>query len=77
MPVIDLENIESGTGRIINAGQSDESGSLKSLFRPGEVLFGKLRPYLRKYAQPDFDGCCSSEIWVLRGKRVSMISCST
>lgn len=71
MPVIDLENIESGTGRIINAGQSDESGSLKSLFRPGEVLFGKLRPYLRKYAQPDFDGCCSSEIWVLRGKRVS------
>jgi len=71
MPVIDLENIESGTGRIINAGLSDESGSLKSLFRPGEVLFGKLRPYLRKYAQPDFDGCCSSEIWVLRGKRVS------
>lgn len=71
MPVIDLENIESGTGRIIRAGQSDESGSLKSVFRSGEVLFGKLRPYLRKYAQPDFDGCCSSEIWVLRGKRVS------
>ena len=29
MPVVDLENIESGTGRIINAGQSDESASLK------------------------------------------------
>ncbi|WP_081614967.1 restriction endonuclease subunit S [Paracoccus sp. N5] len=71
MPVIDLENIESGTGRIIHAGQSDESASLKSVFRTGEVLFGKLRPYLRKFAQPDFEGCCSSEIWVLRGKRVS------
>ncbi|MDF3608357.1 restriction endonuclease subunit S [Paracoccus sp. DMF-8] len=71
MPVIDLENIESGTGWIIHAGQSDESASLKSVFRTGEVLFGKLRPYLRKFAQPDFEGCCSSEIWVLRGKRVS------
>lgn len=71
MPVIDLENIESGTGRIIHAGLSDESASLKSVFRTGEVLFGKLRPYLRKFAQPAFEGCCSSEIWVLRGKRVS------
>src|SRR5690606_40016161 len=35
-----------------------------------DVLFGKLRPYLKKYYQPNFDGVCSSEIWVLKGKKV-------
>ncbi len=30
------------------------------------MLFGKLRPYLKKYYLVDFDGVCSSEIWVLK-----------
>lgn len=29
-------------------------------------MFGKLRPYLRKYWLADFSGVCSSEIWVLK-----------
>ena len=32
------------------------------------MLFGKLRPYLRKYYQPNFEGVCSTEIWVLKSK---------
>jgi len=69
--LIELENIEGGTGKIV--GHSDLEGqiSLKSVFQAGDVLFGKLRPYLRKYAQPNFDGVCSSEIWVMRGRKVS------
>lgn len=69
--LIELENIEGGTGKIV--GHSDLNGqiSLKSIFRPGDVLFGKLRPYLRKYARPNFEGVCSSEIWVLHGRKVS------
>jgi type I restriction enzyme, S subunit len=69
--LVELENIESMSGKII--GQSDLVGqiSLKTEFRAGDVLFGKLRPYLRKFARPDFDGVCSSEIWVMRGKTVS------
>lgn len=71
--LIELENIEGGTGKIV--GHSDLEGqiSLKSVFQAGDVLFGKLRPYLRKYAQPNFDGVCSSEIWVMRGRKVSNI----
>jgi type I restriction enzyme S subunit len=38
--------------------------STKNRFVAGQILFGKLRPYLRKYARPEFDGVCSSEIWV-------------
>ena len=66
--VVELEHLESGTGRILAAVEMDAQLSLKNRFRPGDVLFGKLRPYLRKFARPDFDGVCSSEIWVLRSR---------
>jgi len=69
--LIELENIEGGTGKIVGHSELEGQISLKSVFRAGDVLFGKLRPYLRKYARPDFDGVCSSEIWVLRGRMVS------
>lgn len=69
--LIELENIESGTGKIVGHSDLDGQISLKSTFRTGDVLFGKLRPYLRKYARPNFDGVCSSEIWVLHGRKVS------
>jgi type I restriction enzyme, S subunit len=69
--LVELENIESMSGQVI--GESDLVGqiSLKTEFKAGDVLFGKLRPYLRKFARPDFDGVCSSEIWVMRGTKVS------
>ena len=69
--LIELENIEGGTGKIVGHSYLDGQISLKSTFRTGDVLFGKLRPYLRKYARPNFDGVCSSEIWVLHGRKVS------
>ena len=65
LPCIELEHIEQQTGRIIGNTASNEQNSIKSVFHKGDVLFGKLRPYLKKFALPDFDGVCSSEIWVL------------
>ena len=62
---VELEHIEQQTGRLINYVDSAEQNSIKSVFKQGDVLFGKLRPYLRKYCLPQFDGVCSSEIWVL------------
>lgn len=67
--VIELEHLESGSGRILSSTDIQDQISLKNRFRSGDVLFGKLRPYLRKFARPDFDGVCSSEIWVLRGRK--------
>jgi len=63
-PCVELEHIEQQTGQIIGYANSADQNSVKSTFHKGDVLFGKLRPYLRKYANPDFDGVCSSEIWV-------------
>ena len=34
------------------------------MFRAGDVLYAKLRPYLNKVCVPDFDGICSTDILV-------------
>ncbi len=62
---VELEHIRSDSGRIVGNGVAGMEASLKSMFRPGDVLFGKLRAYLRKYWHADREGVCSTEIWVL------------
>ncbi|WP_277073956.1 restriction endonuclease subunit S [Simonsiella muelleri] len=44
------------------------TSSLKSIFKNGDILFGKLRAYLRKYWLANRNGVCSTEIWVLNSK---------
>ena len=44
------------------------SESVNGVFEPGDVLFGKLRPNLRKAVQPDFGGYCSTDMLILRPK---------
>jgi len=65
MKCLELEHIEKGTGRIIGYTSSLAQSSTKTHFKPGTILFGKLRPYLQKFARPRFAGVCSTEIWVL------------
>lgn len=65
---IELEHIESETGRLVGTCRANEQVSLKTPFTPGNILYGKLRPYLRKFNKPDFRGVCSTEIWVLAVK---------
>jgi len=62
---LELEHIEKETGRIVGYTSSSAQSSMKTRFKPGSVLFGKLRPYLQKFARPQFTGVCSTEIWVL------------
>ena len=67
---IELEHLEQGTGNILGWVNSSEQKSTKNVFKKGQVLFGKLRPYLQKYWLAEFDGVCSSEIWVLKSKNI-------
>ncbi len=62
---LELEHIESMTGQILGCTKTGADSSLKSVFHPGDVLFGKLRAYLRKYWLATRPGVCSTEIWVL------------
>ncbi len=62
-PYLGLEHIDGDGG--INCIQTVGSAGLKSnkfQFSDRHVLFGKLRPYLRKIALPGFSGVCSTDI---------------
>ena len=69
LPCIELEHLESETGRLLGYTSSLLQSSTKNRFKPGDILYGKLRPYLRKYYFPNFEGVCSSEIWVLKNEK--------
>ena len=68
IPYIGLEHIEPESLRLISIGNSSDVTSNKFKFRANDVLFGKLRPYFRKVVKPQFDGICSTDIWVFRAK---------
>ena len=63
---IGMENIESGTGNLIGYGATDNVLSSTFFFKKGEVLYGRLRPYLKKVYIAEFDGCCSTEIFPIK-----------
>ena len=73
-PYVGLENIESWTGKLLsNSAAPDESPSaimiggtsLGNSFKPGDVLFGKLRPYLAKVWVAEFPGRSTTEFLVM------------
>lgn len=60
---IELEHIESSRGRLNGYAVITIAASLKTIFEKDDILFGKLRAYLRKYWLATFYGICSTEIW--------------
>ena len=63
--VLDLEDIEKETGVLLRKKRNVETTSNKAVFKAGNVLYGKLRPYLNKVIIADEDGYCTTEIVVL------------
>lgn len=62
-PNIELDHLSKMTGELLSKSVFEKKSASKTRFRSGDVLFGKLRSYLRKYWLSDLDGVCSSEIW--------------
>jgi type I restriction enzyme M protein len=65
---IGLENITQGTGEIsgeVTTEKPADIKSLKNIFKPGDILYGKLRPNLNKVWLADRKGICSTDIFVL------------
>lgn len=61
---VGLEHIEPEDLRIRRWGLVEEGTTFTTLFKPGQVLFGKRRAYQRKVAVADFEGVCSGDIYV-------------
>ena len=66
-----LEHVEGWTGRIRHTGLDVSFDSQVKYFRSGDVLFGKLRPYLAKVTRPTSDGVCVGEFLVLRPRHAN------
>jgi type I restriction enzyme, S subunit len=62
--VLDMEDIEKSSGRLLQKLRFAERPALsdKNCFSKGDVLYGKLRPYLNKVLVADEDGVCTTEI---------------
>jgi type I restriction enzyme S subunit len=65
---VGLEHLEPGDLKIRRWGNVADGTTFTSIFRAGQVLFGKRRAYQRKVAVADFDGVCSGDIYVLEAK---------
>lgn len=71
MKYIAFEHMPRGSIFLDNWGTAEGLGSDKLHFMAGDVLFGKLRPYFKKVGIAPVDGVCSTDILVLRSKRVA------
>ena len=65
---VGLEHIEPENLHIRSWGLVADGTTFTNTFKRGQVLFGKRRAYQRKVAVADFDGVCSSDIYVFESK---------
>lgn len=63
---IGMEHVEAHTMRLLGTVPASEMRSNAEWFEPGDVLYGRLRPYLNKVLCPDFKGLCSGEFIIFR-----------
>jgi restriction endonuclease S subunit len=65
---IGLANIQSNSGQLVNFEpvRGEEILSASPKFKKGDILFGRMRPYLNKVWIAEFDGICSGEALVFR-----------
>jgi len=71
---VGLEHIESGETRIRRYNFDNKVKSTKYRFYQGDILYGKLRPYLDKAVKAHFDGICSTDIIPIQTNESKIIS---
>ena len=64
-PFIGMEHIEAHSMKLLGTVPARTMRSSAVHFQPGDVLYGRLRPYLNKVYRPSFEGLCSAEFIVL------------
>jgi type I restriction enzyme, S subunit len=63
-PFVGLEHVEAQTGRLLATVPSGTMSSSAARFFAGDVLYGRMRPYLNKVVRPEFNGLASAEFIV-------------
>lgn len=68
MTLVAPDHIESGTGRLLSRQTASDQRAIsgKYLFGRGDIVYSKIRPYLRKAVLAEFDGLCSADMYPLK-----------
>ena len=66
LPRVEYEDINSGFGTLNKNLQNKKSLKTGVRFQAGDCLYGKLRPYLMNWLNPQFNGIAVGDFWVLR-----------
>lgn len=71
LPRVEYEDIISIVGKL-NKNIFEKKSNKKGIkFQPGDILFGKLRPYLKNWLLSDFTGIAVGDFWILRPQNVN------
>lgn len=67
MVLVAPDHIEEGTCRLLKKETASAQGAIsgKYLFKHGDIVYSKIRPYLRKAILADFEGLCSADMYPL------------
>lgn len=66
LPQVEYEDIIPGEGTLNKDLRDKDGGKTGIKFYAGDVLYGKLRPYLMNWLYPQFNGVAVGDFWVLR-----------
>lgn len=70
-PGVEFEDINSGEGTLNKDVSRKKTVKTGKQFAEGDILFGKLRPYLKNILLADFKGVAIGDFWVLRPQKVT------
>ena len=70
LPRIEYEDIVSGTGQLNKDIYAKDRNKPGLAFHPGDILYGKLRPYLKNWLLPAFNGLAVGDFWVLEPQNI-------
>lgn len=62
---IGMAHVQSNNGKIIEEHFADEMKATSANFYKGDILYGRLRPYLNKVVDAEYNGLCSTEFIIL------------
>ncbi|MCI1283236.1 MAG: restriction endonuclease subunit S [Lacticaseibacillus songhuajiangensis] len=71
LPAVEYEDVVPDSGRLNKDVNSKNVLKKGIVFNNGDVLFGKLRPYLKNWLLADFSGVAVGDFWVLRPVRTN------
>jgi len=70
LPLIAPDHVEAATGRLLNVETAKAQAAISGKYfaAPGDIIYSKIRPYLRKAVRVDFPALCSADMYPIASR---------